>query len=234
MGPPPKPFPCRARPPGRAVPSPWGEGGPQGRMRGRPAGRFRSMESPRPFGPPYPFCLAALDISPWQGESAPLSQGGLLCGRPRAGEDTGPYEWCRPCRAGADSPCQGADSPCQGEMSRSDRGDREMAEGQRGLGDCPRQPVIPRPRRGRGNPFSFEGKYGLPRRACGPPGHDGQRVVFVGRGDLGAPPGIRPPKAAAPAHPGRNSHARWLSASRAEPSAARSTSRAPWGSSRAA
>ena len=28
-----------------------------------------------------------------------------------------------------DSPCQGADSPYQGEMSRSDRGDREMAKG---------------------------------------------------------------------------------------------------------
>ena len=30
-----------------------------------------------------------------------------------------------------DSPCQGADSPYQGEMSRSDRGDREMAKGGR-------------------------------------------------------------------------------------------------------
>ena len=31
--------------------------------------------------------------------------------------------------------------------------------------------VIPRPRRGRGNPFSWTG-YGLPRRACGPPRND--------------------------------------------------------------
>ena len=162
-------------------------------------------------------------------------EGAAPCGRPRAGEDTGPYEWCRPCRAGDDSPCQGADSLCQGKCPEGTKGVGTLSRRKPRLrGACPSQPVIPRPRRGRGNPFSFAGESGLPRRACGPPGHDGQRVVFVGRDDLGAPPGIGPPKAAAPAHPGRNSHARWLSASRAEPSAARSTSRAPWGSSRAA
>ena len=39
-------FPKSARPPGRAGPSPRGEGGPKGRMRGRHTERSRSIESP--------------------------------------------------------------------------------------------------------------------------------------------------------------------------------------------
>ena len=131
-------------PPGApSVPSPWGEGGPKGRMRGRRAGRFRSTESPS-------HRLAAV---------------------------TAPFH----------------------------KGARAFA-----------LPVIPRPRRGRGNPFLFGRRDGLPRRACGPPRNDeswtgilvgrdhwarrgppGRRALrnthHVGRGPPGAPPASLPP-----------------------------------------
>ena len=49
------------------------------------------------------------------------------------------------------------------------------------------RPVIPRPRRGRGNPLALNGEYGLPRRTCGPPRNDEERAVFVGRDDPARP-----------------------------------------------
>ena len=56
--------------------------------------------------------------------------------------------------------------------------------------------VIPRPRRGRGDPFLFGRRDGLPRRACGPPRNDGQRTVFVGAdGDIGPYEWCRPCRA---------------------------------------
>ena len=87
--------PCRVRPPGRAGPSPWGEGGPQGRMRGRPARHHVGAHSVRPcLSPGEALCawgatnrraLLHCPISPSVicfANATSLVRGRLFCGPP--------------------------------------------------------------------------------------------------------------------------------------------------------
>ena len=90
---------------GRAGPSPWGEGGPQGRMRGRPA---RRTPPSAPFG--------GTSSRPKSRRFAAVGLETRLRAQPRKGGGFGP-----PVQA----PLERADSPCQGEMSRRDKRGRD-------------------------------------------------------------------------------------------------------------
>ena len=141
-------------------PSPHrGEGGPKGRMRGRMRGAsppwapssasLRSAPSPkgegflrraRRLGAPTSAPAEVVrrhEITHHVGRGlAPSAQSlppSFASQMPPPSSEGGFLRGCSlwPPLTRTDSPCQGADSPYQGEMSRSDRGDREMAKGGR-------------------------------------------------------------------------------------------------------